>query len=291
MIILFGANGQLGQELVYQARRTGVPLIAFGHQQVDITDSRAVAGAIDQSRIKLVINAAAYTKVDQAESEPEEAFKVNSFGAAVIAEVCANLDLPLVHISSDYVFDGSLDCAYREDDPIAPRSVYGQSKAEGDQAVQRSNPKHLILRTAWLYGVYGHNFLKTILRLAAEQNELRVVADQWGSPTCATELAQAILRIAPKLGSVPWGTYHFAGSGETTWYGFASRIVESQARFTGKRPKLKAIATSEFPTKARRPQYSVLDNSRFTAVFGFRPEQWELAVDRTVNELFVEVER
>ena len=182
MILLFGADGQLGQELVGRARRAGVPIVAVGREQADITDSFAVVKAINQTGIGLVVNAAAYTKVDQAESVPEQAFKVNAVGPAIIAEACFDADLPLVQISTDYVFDGKTGGTHREDEPVAPLGVYGRSKAEGENAVRRLNQKHVILRTAWLYGVYGQNFLKTIIRLAAERDELRVVADQWGSP-------------------------------------------------------------------------------------------------------------
>ncbi len=291
MILLFGADGQLGQEFAGRARRAGVPLVPLSRQQADITESQAVAGAIDQTGVVLVVYAAAYSKIEQAESEPEAAFRVNAVGAGVIAKACADANLPIIHISSDYVFDGSTGRAYREDDPVAPLGVYGRSKAEGEQAVRRFNPKHLILRTAWLYGVHGQNFLKTMLRLAAERDELRVVADQRGSRTSTADLAEAILRIRPRLGSAPWGTYHFAGGGETTWHGFASRIVEAQAHVTGRRPRVKAIATADFPVKAKWPQNSVLDSSHFAAAFGFRAEPWEQAVDRTVAELLVGVQR
>jgi dTDP-4-dehydrorhamnose reductase len=171
---------------------------------------------------------------------------------------------------------------------VAPLGVYGRSKAEGEQAVRQLSRKHVIVRTAWLYGMYGQNFLKTILRLAAERDELRIVADQWGSPTCSADLAEAIFRIQRKLGDAPWGTYHFAGQGKTTWHGLASRIVDAQARLTGRRPKVKAITTAEFPVKAKRPPNSVLDSSRFAEVFGFYAAPWEQAVDRTVATLLSE---
>jgi len=290
MILLLGAGGQLGQEVARRAIRTGLPLIPVSHAQVDITYPRSVGRAIDKSRAVMVVNAAAYTNVDQAESEPEVAFKANVVGATVIAEACVERDLPVVHISTDYVFDGSKDGAHHENDSVAPLGVYGRTKTEGEQAVRRLNPKHLILRTAWLYGVH-ENFLKTILRLASERHELHVVADQRGSPTSSTDLAEAILRIPPRLGSQPWGTYHFAGTGETTWHGLASRIVGAQAVFTGRRPKVNAIATADFPTKARRPQNSALDSSRFAAAFGFKAEPWERAVDRTVAELLARFPR
>ena len=234
----------------------------------------------------MVVNAAAYTDVDQAECEPEAAFAVNTTGAAIVAEVCASAQLPLIHISSDYVFDGTKIGAYREDDPVRPLSVYGRSKLQGEQAVRRLNPRHVIIRTAWVYSIYGHNFLKRIVSMAAEVDELRVVADQWGCPTSTMDLAEAILQIWSKLSGAQWGTYHFAGRGVTTWHGFASRVVEAQAPFTGKRPKVTAITTAEFPRKARRPQNSVLDSSRFSNAFRLTAAPWETAVDRTVVDLF-----
>jgi dTDP-4-dehydrorhamnose reductase len=291
VILLFGADGQFGREMADQAKRAGVHVVAVGRLQADITDRRAVVGAIQKARSLLVINAAAYTNVDRAEIEPEAAFRVNATGAGLVAEACADAGLPLVHISTDYVFDGRKRSAYREDDLVAPINVYGRSKEEGEQAVRQLNPKHFILRTAWLYGVYGQNFLKTMLRLAAERDELGVVSDQRGSPTSTVDLAKAILHIIPKLGSASWGTYHFVGGGETTWHSFAAHIVEAQARFTGRRPRVKAIATADFPTKAKRPQNSVLDSSRFAATFGFSAEPWGDATDRTISDLFVGVQQ
>lgn len=285
MIVLFGAGGQLGQEVVGHARRIGAPLSAFDRRKADITDRNAVARAINRPGVELVINAAAYTKVDQAESEPDQAFAVNATGATVVAEACAEAGLPLIHISTDYVFDGNADYAYREDEPIAPLGVYGRSKAAGEDAVRQHNPNHVILRTAWVYGVYGKNFLKTVLRLAAEQDELRIVADQWGAPTSTEDLAAAIFRIRSKCAGAPWGTYHFTGAGKTTWQGFASRVVEAQARFTGRHPRVTAIATAEFASKAKRPVNSVLDTAHFAAVFGLSAAPWQQAVDRTVVKL------
>ncbi len=286
MILLFGAGGQLGRALTERATQAGVSLSPLDHREADITDFHAVASAVGNRGIGMVVNAAAYTDVDQAECEPEAAFAVNTTGAAIVAEVCASAQLPLIHISSDYVFDGTKIGAYREDDPVRPLSVYGRSKLQGEQAVRRLNPRHVIIRTAWVYSIYGHNFLKRIVSMAAEVDELRVVADQWGCPTSTMDLAEAILQIWSKLSGAQWGTYHFAGRGVTTWHGFASRVVEAQAPFTGKRPKVTAITTAEFPRKARRPQNSVLDSSRFSNAFRLTAAPWETAVDRTVVDLF-----
>jgi dTDP-4-dehydrorhamnose reductase len=276
VILMFGGNGQLGQELTRAATGKRTPLIALGHEQADITDAAAVADALARCRPALVVNAAAYTKVDLAESEAVAAAAANADGPAVLATACSRAGVPLLHISSDYVFDGSKQSPYRESDPVAPLGVYGRTKAAGDAAVRDILTRHIILRTAWVYGEFGQNFLKTMLRLARERDELRVVADQRGSPTSTRELATAILRIAPKLAADAdvWGTYHLTGSGATSWHGFAAAIVAAQAPLTGRAPKLTAITTAEYPTPAARPANSVLDCSRFERVFGFHARAW-----------------
>ena len=287
MILVFGGGGQLASELVATAAADGMALTAVTWQQADITDPAQVASAIDDARPSLVVNAAAYTAVDKAESEPGLAMAVNAEGPGHIARACARAGVPLLHVSTDYVFSGDKQGPYVEDDPIAPLGVYGRSKAEGEAAVREACGRHLVLRTAWLYGVYGSNFLQTMLRLAGERDEINVVADQHGSPTSTADLSEAILRAAKDVlgGAEPWGTYHVAGSGQTTWHGFASRIIEAQAPVTGKRPKVNAITTADYPTAAPRPHNSVLDCSKFAAVFGYRAPHWGASVDRTVAML------
>lgn len=287
MILLFGANGQLGQELTRAAAARAVPLAALSHAQADITDQAAVRQAIERHGPVLVVNAAAYTKVDLAERETEVARQANEIGAGIVAAACAVAGAALVHISTDYVFDGDKAGAYVEDDPIAPINAYGRSKAAGEQAVRETAPRHIILRTSWVYGEFGQNFLKTMLNLLATRDELRVVADQRGCPSSTTDLAEAILRIAPRLGADNnvWGTYHFAGSGATSWHGFASRIVAAQAPLTGRAPRVVPIATKDFPTAARRPANSELDCAKFARVFGFRGRPWTEETDRIVRAL------
>lgn len=289
MILVFGGNGQLGQELARAAAARQVPLTALTRAQADIADRGAVAGAIAQHRPELAVNAAAYTKVDLAESEPEAARAGNHTGPANIAAACAAADIPLIHVSTDYVFDGTKPRGYLETDPIAPLGVYGQSKAAGEQAVRDAQPQHVILRTAWVYGEFGQNFLKTMLRLAATRDELRVVADQRGCPTSTRDLADAILRIAPRLAAreAVWGTYHYAGRGVTTWYDFARRIVAAQAYATGRTPKVTAITTAEYPTPARRPANSELDCGLFERTFGFHGRPWIEETDAIVRALAV----
>jgi dTDP-4-dehydrorhamnose reductase len=266
------------------ASRRGIALTALTHAQADIGDQTVVAAALREYKPLLVINSAAYTNVDSAETDTFAAFEVNAHAPAVLASACASAEVPLIQISTDYVFDGSKTEAYVESDPTNPINAYGRSKAEGEAAVRQAHPRHVILRTSWLYGEFGHNFLKTMMRLARERDELRVVADQRGSPTSTRDLADAILRIAPRLaiGEEGWGTYHFTGSGVTTWHGFASCIVAAHATLTRRKPRVTAITTADFPTPARRPANSELNCSRFERTFGFRGRPWaEEAVEIT----------
>jgi dTDP-4-dehydrorhamnose reductase len=215
VILVFGSNGQLGRALARTAGQRAIPMETLSHAEVDIANSSAVASALSRIEPTLVVNAAAYTKVDLAETNVEAAEQANELGPAVLARACADAQLPMVHISTDYVFDGTKDGAYLESFSVCPINTYGQTKAAGEQGVRGNLKRHVIVRTAWLYSEFGHNFLKTILRLAAEREELRIVADQRGTPTSARELAEAILRIAPRLASQEqvWGTYHFTAGG------------------------------------------------------------------------------
>lgn len=281
MILIFGAGGQLGQELQRSASAKAIPHKGLSHAEVDIADAASVAEALGKMKPTVVINAAAYTKVDLAEKEIEAARLGNEIGPGVIAAACAATQTPLVHISTDYVFDGSKSGPYVESDPIAPLGIYGRTKAAGEAAVRQANRRHIILRTSWVYGEFGNNFLKTMLRLAKERDELRVVADQHGCPTSTRDIAEAILRIAPLLASDSslYGTYHFAGAGATSWHGFANRIIDAQAPITGRRPNVVAIASADYPTPARRPLNSVLDCSHFERSFGFSAHPWSEETD------------
>ncbi|MBN8996870.1 MAG: dTDP-4-dehydrorhamnose reductase [Rhizobiales bacterium] len=286
MILVFG-RGQVGEALAEAASAAGTPLTVLSHAEADIADPAAVATAIAGHRPAFLVNAAAYTAVDKAESEPEAAARANAEGPRVLAEAAARAGIPLVHISTDYVFDGTKQGAYVEGDPVAPLGVYGATKLAGEEAVHRALPEHVILRTAWVYAKNGRNFLKTMLKLAAERPELRVVADQRGCPTSADDIAAAILRVADAAGQgrAAWGTWHFAGTGETTWHGFASRIVDEQASITGRHPPVVPIATADYPTPAKRPANSALDSSRFAEAFGFRARPWQEETRRIVHAL------
>ena len=280
-IVLTGANGQVGREIVLRAAHRSV--LAFSRNALDITDADAVEHELADCGADLVINAAAYTAVDRAEQEAEQAYAVNRDGVSHLAVTCARLHIPLLHISTDYVFDGSKSEAYLEDDPIAPLGVYGASKWEGEKAVRNILERHIVLRVSWVFGTYGHNFVKTILRLARERDELRVVDDQHGCPTYAGAIASVLLNMADRIsndGEVPWGTYHFCGSPATTWHGFAQAIVE-QARI---REKLKTrlivpIVTADYPTPAARPANSVLDCTKLRKCFGIESTPWQQGLE------------
>jgi dTDP-4-dehydrorhamnose reductase len=252
--------------------------------EVDITDKASVGDAVGRLKPDLIINAAAYTQVDMAESEPEIAWQVNAVGAEIVAAHAHKAGVPVVHVSTDYVFDGTKARPYLEDDPVAPIGAYARSKAAGEAAVRRVAPRHVILRTAWLYSPHGRNFAKTVMRLAAEQRELRIVADQFGSPTAAGDLARAILGIVPHLlqRAAPCGTFHLAGEGVATWFDFARQIVDERAKVIGCRADVVPIATAEYPTAARRPRYSALDSTRFFDTFGIRLGPWQAAVGPNV---------
>lgn len=287
-ILIFGRIGQLGTELARRPWAPGTQLIFLDRDEVDIGNPAAVTGAIAANPCDLVINAAAYTAVDKAEAEPDAAFAVNRDGPRAMAEICRARGMPLLHVSTDYVFDGTKSTPYSEADAITPLGVYGHSKAEGEQAVRDALPEHVILRTAWVYAAHGHNFVKTMLRLAADRPELRVVADQHGCPTAAADLAMALHQLAERYAaerSLAWGTYHFTGQGETTWHGFAQAIIDLAAPVTGKRPLVQAITTADYPTPARRPANSRLDCRRMTEVFGITARPWPEALAEVVAEL------
>ena len=271
------------------AAARALALHALPRAEADIADGTAVAAALARWNPEIAINAAAYTRVDLAESNVAEARRANETGPAVLAEACAAAGVPLVHVSTDYVFDGGKQGAYVEADAVRPLNAYGRTKAEGEDAVRRALPHHVILRTAWLYSEFGENFLNTILRLAKTREELRVVADQCGSPTSAREIAATILFITPLLvrDTNLSGTYHFTAGGLTTWHGFASRIVATAAPLTGRHPHVTPIRTSEYPTAAKRPANSQLDCRLFVQTFGLTPRHWTEGVDATTRMLLM----
>jgi dTDP-4-dehydrorhamnose reductase len=285
-ILLTGGRGQIGTEFRRLApsdwRITAPPPSEF-----DVGDPAAVRDLISSRRWSAVVNAAAYTAVDRAEQDIATAWRVNALGPAALAEATAQASVPLVHISTDYVFDGRKSGAYVEDDPVGPLSVYGASKEGGEQAVRTGNPQHVILRTAWIVSPHGVNFVKTMLRLAGERSTVRVVDDQRGCPTSANDVAAALIAIVARLmdHSSPCGTYHFVNDGDASWCDLA-RAIFAKLRERGARfPVVEAIRAAEFPTAARRPGNSRLSTAKLKRDFGVSPRPWQDAVDQVVDEI------
>jgi len=289
-VLVCGGSGQVGQELARQAWPAGFKPHFPTRLELDISNRSAIASYFKTNGLSLaaVINCGAFTAVDKAESDPGEAFGVNAQGPAWLAEECRHLDLPLIHVSTDYVFDGSSSGSYREDDRPAPLGVYGSSKLAGEIAVLASNPRTIVLRTSWVIGVFGNNFLKTMLRLGAERPELRVVADQVGCPTAAGDIARTLIAVCDRLVSdpdSPTGHFHFVNSGEASWWELAVEIFRQSSARGGSAPEVRAITTEEYPTPARRPANSRLATERLQAEFGIKPRHWRNAVAEIVNEL------
>jgi dTDP-4-dehydrorhamnose reductase len=273
-LLLLGCDGPVGQEVRRLADARGLPIAALARGQLDITQRLEVREAVGRG-YGVVVNAAAYTAVDRAESEAAKAMAVNRDGAGHIAEACQASGAALIHLSTDYVFDGAKGVPYREDDSVHPLNVYGSSKQAGEAAVRAACAGHVILRTSWVFGAAGANFVKTMLRLGSERAELSVVADQFGCPTPAAALAEAVLAVAERLDPGVYGTYHCAGTERTSWYDFAGAIFAGQQALTGRAgPELRPIATADYPTAARRPVDSTLDSSLFQATFGLGPIDW-----------------
>jgi dTDP-4-dehydrorhamnose reductase len=279
-LLILGAHGQVGRALVARAGQRCVRHRALGHAECDISDR----GAVDQAvkGVRFVVNCAAYTAVDRAETDAQAANRVNVIGAGNVAAASAKVAIPLLHLSSDYVFDGQSRRPAREDDEPGPLSVYGRSKFAGELAVRERLKSHIILRTSWIFSAHGQNFVKTILRLANAKPELRVVADQIGGPTAADDIAKAILDIIaistrPDFGQ--WGTYHFSGAPGVSWFEFAKAIVADSSAV------VLPIATKDYPLPARRPLNSVLDCSRISRVFGIAQPDWRVALRNVLSEL------
>jgi len=287
-LVVTGRDGQVASSLPEAGKaRDGIEVAAVGRPTLDLARPDTVFDAIAAARPDVVVSAAAYTAVDQAEDQPELAFAVNAVGAGKVAEAAARLGVPVIHLSTDYVFDGSKDGAYVETDTTAPLGVYGASKLAGEQAVAALNPRHLILRTAWVYSPFGKNFVKTMLRLAGDRDEIAVVADQWGNPTSALDIADAILHAAAMLRDDKafdgYGIYHLAGTGETNWSGFARHILDTSARYGGPTARVRDIATVDYPTKARRPANSRLSTAKFAAAFASTVPDWRQSTGLVVH--------
>ncbi|BEU28340.1 dTDP-4-dehydrorhamnose reductase [Paraburkholderia sp. 22B1P] len=280
-ILVLGAGGQVGRELVLRAGDRQV--VGLDRHSLDITDRDAVMEALREHDVRIVINAAAYTAVDRAESNAEAAFAVNRDAVAVLSSALARTRTPLLHLSTDYVFDGSHPEAYAPDDPCTPVGTYGKSKWAGEEAIRARLREHLILRVSWVFGAHGNNFVKTMLRLARERSELSIVDDQFGAPTHAGAIAEVLLTLADRHlragrnTSIPWGTYHYTGSPVTTWHGLASATLAYAAArgMIDEMPVLRPIATEEYPLPAPRPKNSALDMGTTRALLGFDARPWK----------------
>jgi dTDP-4-dehydrorhamnose reductase len=286
-VLILGCDGQLGRELSQLCTQRKLTAAFYRRSDCDIAEKAQVVAAFAATMPNAVINAAAYTNVDQAEAEPGLAFRANREGPANLASAAAAHGIPLIHVSTDFVFDGSKARPYVETDAVAPLNVYGLSKEAGEREVRRLQERHVIVRTSWLYGRYGRNFLKTMLGLASTRENWGVVNDQIGTPTASQDLALAVLAAAEQAaaGVAKWGTYHFAGAGEATWFDFAGEILEVQRRFCDRRPSIAALSTEEYPTLARRPRNSRLNSDRFASTFGVRAAPWRDRVFETVRML------
>ncbi|HTH97036.1 MAG TPA: dTDP-4-dehydrorhamnose reductase [Stellaceae bacterium] len=284
-VLVTGSHGQIGRACLEAPWPKDWQLIGLDRAGLDITDRPSITTACERHRPDLVINLAAYTAVDRAESEPALAFAVNEAGPEHLAIACDRRRIPLIHLSTDYVFDGAKPSPYVEEDPVAPLSVYGTSKATGEHVVRMRLDRHIILRTSWVYGVHGANFVKTMLRLAESYDELRVVDDQWGAPTSAEDITQALVTLAQAIadGSQCWGTYHFTGSGHTSWAGFAEAIIAAAAPVTKRAPKVARITTADYPTPARRPVNSRLDCGKIARDFGIVAPDWRVSLSRMLD--------
>ena len=289
-IAVTGQNGQVARALSEIAGRHGHEVVPLGRPGLDLADPATVLPALRAAAAAAVINAAAYTAVDRAEAEPEVALAVNGAGAGAVAAAAAELGLPVLQVSTDYVFDGSKPAPYVEEDAVGPLGAYGLSKLAGERAVAEANPRHAILRTAWVYAPYGTNFVRTMLRIAGNKPEVSVVADQHGCPTSALDIASTLLGVAARLVEDPEnrdlvGVFHMAARGEAVWADVAEAVFAASRAKGGPSATVKRITTAEFPTQARRPANSRLDCGKLERVYGIRLPEWRGPLERTVSRL------
>ena len=289
-LLVTGADGQVARCLVEAGQAYGADVVALGRSHLDITSQSSLLDAVGALHPDVIVNAAAFTAVDKAEKEPEVAFGVNAIGAGNVARAAHRSGVPIIHISTDYVFDGDKQGDYSETDATDPISVYGRSKLEGERMVAEAARRHLILRTAWVHSPFGNNFVKTMLKLAATRPELGVVDDQHGSPTFALHLAEAIIDVARQVRdkdatSSAWGIYHACGSGETTWCGLAREVFKVSERLSGPFAKVNPIPTCDYPTPARRPVNSRLSCEKLRQAFGVSLPDWRSGVATCVERL------
>lgn len=289
-ILVTGTEGQVARSLAERAPSHGVTVQLLGRPHLDLAAGKAVRDMVRQAGADVVVNAAAYTAVDQAESEPEIAMAVNGAGAGYVAEAAALMNVPVIQLSTDYVFDGMSGRPYREEDSVAPAGSYGRSKLAGEEAAAAATPNHVILRTAWVYSPFGKNFVKTMLRLAADREEVGVVADQHGSPTSALDIADGLIAVCRNLVERPEdrglrGIFHMAGAGYTTWADFAAFVFERSEALGGPSARVKAISTADYPTPAKRPANSRLDCAKLAERHGVSLPSWRSSTEQCVGRL------
>jgi dTDP-4-dehydrorhamnose reductase len=287
-ILVTGGNGQLGTELKRYAWPEGWTVTAIDIDELDLRDTAAITAMVASQPWAAVISAGAYTAVDKAESDVVTAWAVNAMAPAAFAEACVKAVIPIVQVSTDYVFDGARDGAWEVTDPVAPLGVYGASKLGGELAVRTSGARYAIVRTAWVVSAHGNNFIKTMLRVGATNPTLRVVDDQHGSPTSATDLAAALAKITMRLVedvTAPTGTYHFSNAGAVTWAGFAREIFAQSAARGGASAEVQGITTAEYPTPATRPANSLLSHDAIICDYGIHPPAWQTALGNILDEL------
>lgn len=283
-ILVAGANGQVGHSLCQRLKEYPWEVIALTRNEFDITNVDIVNRTVEQYRPNIIINCAAYTAVDKAEQEQTLAFAINRDGPAYLASAANEVDAVIIHLSTDYVFDGNAHENYTEADPTNPQGIYGASKLEGEKALASANKKHIILRTAWVFGEHGNNFVKTMIRLGSNRDTLGIVADQEGGPTYAGDIANALITIVESISNnseIPWGVYHYSGTPHTNWYEFSRRIfdeVEQASLYNKPVPTLNPITTADYPTPAKRPANSKLDCTKIEQAFGIKPSNWQAAL-------------
>ena len=289
-ILVAGANGQVARSLNELEAKSRHEIRCLGRPEFDISDKDSVSRVFAENEFDLLINAAAYTAVDAAESDEEAAFATNEIGVGILARATERLKRPIFHISTDYVFDGTADDPYLEDMPVCPLGVYGKSKLDGEVSLRQENPKHLILRTAWVYSPFGKNFVKTMLRLAEDRDEVSVVADQIGSPTYAVDIARTLLALADELDRTgaddfKWGTYHLACSDHGSWADVAEEVFAASKMLGGPTASVRRITSAEYPTPVTRPANSRLDTNKLQQTFDIRLPNWRDSVKACVERL------
>lgn len=289
-ILIFGHNGQVGSSLVEQLNQQDQTLICPSRIEADFTQPEQVTNCIVDYKPDVIVNASAYTAVDNAETEVEITDAINHLSVAAMAQAAKAASIPVIHISTDYVYPGDASTPYQEHSATGPTSVYGKTKLAGDEALINALPQHIILRTSWVFGEHGKNFVKTMLRLADKRDEFSVVADQYGRPTYSGDIVNSILAFLDAIenrADVPWGIYHCCSAGPTTWHGFAEAIFEQalQIGLIDKKPKVHAIPTSDYPTPAPRPAYSVMDTSKLDTFLGEPLPEWSVGLNTVLRHL------